>query len=183
MRTPTDAELLGRFQRRLAGIELDVRNAPSKPPFAGRQSGRRARGRQLAGSRLLLIPAAAALVVLAVGVRPALIPAGAPDSDWRLDACFARQPGVAIIESFDVAHVRDLFPRMSAADRNRIGPGTDERPGFVVRLRGKFKIVQPAVGPFASQTFEVDDPTCLLVFATDGTFPAGETPLFLGPIR
>ena len=103
-------------------------------------------------------------------------------SDWRLAACFANQPGVAIIETFQVAHVSDLFPRMKSWDRDRIGAGTDERPAFVVRLRGKLKIEQPAVGPLGGHSFEADDPTCLIVLAPDGTFPEGETPLFLGPI-
>lgn len=103
-------------------------------------------------------------------------------SDWRLAACFANQPGVAIIETFQVNRVSDLFPRMKPRDRDRIGAGTDERPAFVVRLRGKLKIVQPPVGPIGGDSFEIDDPTCLIVLAPDGTFPEGETPLFLGPI-
>jgi len=104
-------------------------------------------------------------------------------SDWRLAACFADQPGVTIVETFQVAHVSDLFPRMKSWDRDRIGAGTDERPAFVVRLRGKLKIEQPAVGPLRGHSFEADDPTCVIVLGADGTFPEGETPLFLGPIR
>lgn len=111
--------------------------------------------------------------------------AGVPGlpSDWRLDACFADQPGVTVIEAFEVEHVSDLFPRMNARDRDRIGAGTDERRAYVVRLDGKLVIDQPAVGPLSAHRFEADDPTCVLVLAPDGTFPDGEVPLFLGPIR
>lgn len=103
-------------------------------------------------------------------------------SDWRLAACFADQQGVTIIETFAVDHVSDLFPRMRPFDKAQIGSGTDERPAFVVRLRGKLTIVQPAVGPIGGGSFHIDDPTCVIVLDADGTFPEGSAPLFLGPI-
>ena len=181
MPTPTDSELLDRFHRRLAGIEPDVKDAPPM------------RRHPAMGYRALMVPALVAIIVLvgAIGLPllagqtpTATAPAGTDGtSDWRIAACFADQPGVAIIETFEVKHVSDLFPRMNPWDRDRIGAGTDERPGFVVRLRGKLKIVQPAVGPLPAHTFEIDDPTCLIVFAPDGTFPEGEVPLWLGPLR
>jgi len=103
-------------------------------------------------------------------------------SDWRLDACFANQPGVTVIETFAVEHVSDLFPRLNASDRGSILAGTDERPAFVVRMRGEFEIVAPKVGPIGGGSFHSDDPTCVIVLNADGSFPAGSTPLFLGPI-
>ncbi len=103
-------------------------------------------------------------------------------SDWRLAACFADQPGVVLIETFEVNQVSDLFPRMNTWDRGRIGAGTDERPAFVARLRGTLKVVQPPVGPLGGGSFEIDDPTCLIVRNADGTYAKGETPLLLGPI-
>lgn len=110
--------------------------------------------------------------------------AGVPGftTDWRLDACFANQPGVTIVETFAVEHVRDLVPRMRANDRASIGAGTDDRPAFVVRMRGKFDIVAPKVGPVGGGSFHADDPTCVIVLEADGTFPEGSTPLFIGPL-
>lgn len=190
---PTDSELLDRFRRRLAGIEEDVRDAP---PFTTRRltpATRLIRGAQTAGIRVLVLPVVAALVVLVggfglprlAGLVPGASPAAGPSgsSDWRLEACFAYQPGLTILEAFEVEPVSDLFSRMETWDRSRIGDGTDERPGFVVRLEGTLRIEQPSVGPLHGNTFEAQDPTCLLVFAPDGTFPEGEVPLFLGPLR
>jgi hypothetical protein len=190
---PTDSELLDRFHRRLAGIEAHVRDAPPAVPRGLRPTTRLGQRPRSTRVSLLALPIAAALIVLVgafglprlasfmTGASPAAGPDGS--SDWRLEACFAYQPGLTILQVFKVEQVRDLFPRMEPWDRFKIGDGTDERPAYVVRTEGTLTIVQPRVGPFPAHHFEGDDLTCLLVLAPDGTFPEGEVPLFLGPLR
>lgn len=104
-------------------------------------------------------------------------------ADWRLTACYAQHPGVTLIEAFEVRHVSDLFPRLAQGDRERIVAGTDERPAFVVRLRGTLKLVQADVGPLPGGTFEADHPTCLIVGDADGTYSRAAGALLLGPFR
>ena len=190
---PTDSELIDRFHRRFAGIEADVRDAPAILPRGLRPTTGPVRAARPDGFPVLLLPVVAALIVLAgafglsrlAGIMPPASTGAGPGGslDWRLEACFAYQPGLTILEVFEVDHVSDLFPRMETWDRFRIGDGTDERPAYVVRTEGTLRIVQPRLGPFPAHTFEGDDLTCLLVLAPDRTFPEGEAPLFVGPLR
>jgi len=190
---PTDSELLDRFHRRLAAIERDVRDAPPISHRGLRPATGLARGKRPLGVPVLVLPIVAALIVLVgafglprlTGIAPGASNAAGPggSADWRLEACFAYQPGLTILEVFKVEHVSDLFPRMEPWDRFEIGDGTDERPAYVVTTEGTLRIVQPRVGPHPAHAFEGDDLTCLLVLAPDGTFPEGEVPLFLGPLR
>jgi len=46
-------------------------------------------------------------------------------------------------------------------------------PAFVVRLWGKLKFVESAVGPLGGASFEIDDSTCVIVLEVDGTFGRG----------
>jgi hypothetical protein len=189
----SDSEVLNRFHRRFAGIEAHVHDAPTAAPRGLRPTTRLVQRPRSTRVSLLALPIAATLIVLVgafglprlaglmTGTSPAAGPGGS--SDWRLEACFAYQPGLTILEAFEVEHVSDLFSRMETWDRFKIGDGTDERPAYVVRTEGTLTIVQPRVGPFPAHHFEGDDLTCLLVLAPDGTFPEGEAPLFLGPLR